>query len=132
MVVKMVEEVLAQVPSDDFQTLEQKVYRTIELYKAAREARSASERDAQRLREQRVKDGEDAVANEKGHVKEELAKVFETASYQSGLASHLHNLLTAYPELLEKKDLKDWEAYAPPDSLAMARITQIQIRIPAA
>ena len=52
MVVKMAEEVLAQVPSDDFQTLEQKVYRTIELYKAARDARSASERDAQRLREQ--------------------------------------------------------------------------------
>jgi predicted nucleic acid-binding Zn-ribbon protein len=52
MVVKMAEEVSAQVPSDDFQTLEQKVYRTIELYKAAREARAASERDAQRLREQ--------------------------------------------------------------------------------
>jgi uncharacterized coiled-coil DUF342 family protein len=52
MVVKMAEEISAQVPSDDFQTLEQKVYRTIELYKAAREARSASERDAQRLREQ--------------------------------------------------------------------------------
>jgi len=52
MVVKMADEVLAQVPSDDFQTLEQKVYRTIELYKAAREARSASDRDAQRLREQ--------------------------------------------------------------------------------
>ena len=52
MVVRMAEEVSAQVPSDDFQTLEQKVYRTIELYKAAREARSASERDAQRLREQ--------------------------------------------------------------------------------
>jgi len=52
MVVKMADEVLAQVPSDDFQTLEQKVYRTIELYKAVREARSASERDAQRLREQ--------------------------------------------------------------------------------
>ena len=52
MVVKMAEEVSAQVASDDFQTLEQKVYRTIELYKAAREARSASERDAQRLREQ--------------------------------------------------------------------------------
>ena len=52
MVVKMADEVLAQVPSDDFQTLEQKVYRTIELYKAAREARSASDRDAQRLRKQ--------------------------------------------------------------------------------
>jgi hypothetical protein len=52
MVVRTAEEVSAQVPSDDFQALEQKVYRTIEMYKAAREARAASERDAQRLREQ--------------------------------------------------------------------------------
>jgi predicted nucleic acid-binding Zn-ribbon protein len=52
MVVRMAEEVSTQVPSDDFQTLEQKVYRTIEMYKTAREARSAAERDVQRLREQ--------------------------------------------------------------------------------
>ena len=52
MVVRMAEEVSTQVPSDDFQALEQKVYRTIEMYKAAREARSAAERDTQRLREQ--------------------------------------------------------------------------------
>jgi len=48
----MAEEVSTQVPADDFQALEQKVYRTIELYKAAREARAASERDVTRLREQ--------------------------------------------------------------------------------
>jgi uncharacterized coiled-coil DUF342 family protein len=52
MSVKAVEEVSAQVPAEDFQALEEKVYRTIELYKAAREARSAAERDVQRLREQ--------------------------------------------------------------------------------
>jgi predicted nucleic acid-binding Zn-ribbon protein len=52
MAARMAEEVSAQVPSDDFQALEQKVYRTIEMYKAAREARSAAERDVQRLREQ--------------------------------------------------------------------------------
>jgi predicted nucleic acid-binding Zn-ribbon protein len=52
MSVKMDEELSAQVPADDFQALEQKVYRTIEMYKAAREARAAAERDAQRLREQ--------------------------------------------------------------------------------
>ncbi len=52
MSVKMDEEVSAQVPADDFQALEEKVYRTIEMYKSAREARSAAERDAQRLREQ--------------------------------------------------------------------------------
>jgi hypothetical protein len=49
---KMVEEVSAEVPAEDFQTLEEKVYRTIELYKAAREARATAERDAQRLRDQ--------------------------------------------------------------------------------
>lgn len=51
MSVRMAEEV-AQVPADDFQALEQKVYRTIELYKATREARAAAERDVTRLREQ--------------------------------------------------------------------------------
>jgi predicted nucleic acid-binding Zn-ribbon protein len=52
MAVRMADEVLAQVPSDDFQALEEKVYRTIEMYKAAREARFAIERDLGRLREQ--------------------------------------------------------------------------------
>jgi chromosome segregation ATPase len=52
MSVKMAEEVSAQVPADDFQVLEQKVYRTIELYKAAQEARSTAERDVKRLRGQ--------------------------------------------------------------------------------
>jgi len=49
---KAVEEVSAEVPSDDFQALEDKVYRTIEMYKAAREARVAAERDVQRVRQQ--------------------------------------------------------------------------------
>jgi len=52
MSLKMADEVSAQVPVDDFQALEEKVYRTIELYKAAREARSIAERDVTRLREQ--------------------------------------------------------------------------------
>ena len=52
MAVRMSEEVSTQVPADDFQALEDKVYRTIELYKAAREARSVAERDVRRLREQ--------------------------------------------------------------------------------
>lgn len=52
MSVRAVEEVSAQVPTDDFHALEEKVYRTIELYKAAREARASAERDVQRLREQ--------------------------------------------------------------------------------
>jgi chromosome segregation ATPase len=49
---KVVEEVSAKVPGDDFEALEEKVYRTIELYKAAREAKTTAERDVQRLRQQ--------------------------------------------------------------------------------
>jgi predicted nucleic acid-binding Zn-ribbon protein len=52
MSVKTMEEVSAEVPAEDFQALEEKVYRTIELYKAAKEARATAERDLQRLREQ--------------------------------------------------------------------------------
>ncbi len=52
MSVKAAEEVSAQVPAEDFQALEEKIYRTIELYKTAKEARAASERDVKRLREQ--------------------------------------------------------------------------------
>ena len=48
----MMEEVSGQVPADDFQALEEKVYRTIEMYKAAREAKAIAERDAKRVREQ--------------------------------------------------------------------------------
>ena len=47
-----VESLAEQVPADDFQALEQKIYRTIELYKAAKQGQAAAERDAQRLREQ--------------------------------------------------------------------------------
>ena len=52
MAVRATEEVSEQISADDFQVLEEKVYRTIELYKAARDARSVAERDVQRLREQ--------------------------------------------------------------------------------
>ncbi|HET6180750.1 MAG TPA: hypothetical protein VFE61_27775 [Candidatus Sulfotelmatobacter sp.] len=46
-----VDQVAEQVPADDFQALEQKIYRTIELYKAARQAQATAEHDAQRLRQ---------------------------------------------------------------------------------
>jgi len=52
MAMKAGEQVADQVPSDDFQALEEKVYRTIELYKSARQAQAAAERDAERLRQQ--------------------------------------------------------------------------------
>jgi chromosome segregation ATPase len=47
-----VEHVADKVPADDFQALEEKVYRTIEMYKSARQAQTAAERDTQRLRQQ--------------------------------------------------------------------------------
>jgi translation initiation factor 2B subunit (eIF-2B alpha/beta/delta family) len=52
MALKAVEQVADQVPADDFQALEEKVYRTIEMYKSARQAQAAAERDAQRVRQQ--------------------------------------------------------------------------------
>jgi hypothetical protein len=52
MALNAVERVTEQVPVDDFQALEDKIYRTIEMYKAARQAQATAERDAQRTRQQ--------------------------------------------------------------------------------
>ncbi|HEY3971539.1 MAG TPA: hypothetical protein VGM18_00960 [Candidatus Sulfotelmatobacter sp.] len=52
MALSSVEQVAEQVPADDFQALEEKIYRTIEMYKAARQAQTLAERDAQRMRQQ--------------------------------------------------------------------------------
>ena len=52
MALNMVEQVAEQVPADDFQALEEKIYRTIEMYKAARQGQAIAERDVQRLRQQ--------------------------------------------------------------------------------
>jgi len=50
MALNAAEQLTDQVPADDFQALEDKIYRTIEMYKAARKAQEAAERDAQRVR----------------------------------------------------------------------------------
>ena len=42
----------SEAPVDNLHSLEQKIYRTIELLKTAREARASAERDSARLREQ--------------------------------------------------------------------------------
>jgi uncharacterized coiled-coil DUF342 family protein len=52
MTLQAVETVEEQAPADDFKALEEKVYRTIEMYKAARQAQATAERDAQRVRQQ--------------------------------------------------------------------------------
>jgi predicted nucleic acid-binding Zn-ribbon protein len=62
MAVDAVEQVTEQVPADDFQALEGKIYRTIEMYKAARQAQATAERDAQRAREQLEEREEQIVA----------------------------------------------------------------------
>jgi hypothetical protein len=41
-----------EISADEFHSLEEKVYKTIELLKSAREAKAAAERDAARVREQ--------------------------------------------------------------------------------
>ena len=56
-----VEPLAEKVPADDFQALEQKVYRTIELYKAARQAQTTAERDAERLHQQMEEREEELV-----------------------------------------------------------------------
>jgi chromosome segregation ATPase len=52
MSVKAVQEETEQVSADDFHALEEKVFRTIELLKSARDAKASAERDAARLRQQ--------------------------------------------------------------------------------
>jgi translation initiation factor 2B subunit (eIF-2B alpha/beta/delta family) len=52
MALDAVEQVTEQAPADDFQALEEKIYRTIEMYKSARQSQAVAERDAQRVRQQ--------------------------------------------------------------------------------
>ncbi len=59
-----------EMPADDFQALEEKVYRTIELLKAARDAKASAERDALKLREQL-----DAREEEVENLKREMVKL---------------------------------------------------------
>jgi hypothetical protein len=62
MALNAIEQVADKVPADDFQALEEKIYRTIEMYKAARQAQSAAERDVQRLRQQLEERDQELVA----------------------------------------------------------------------
>src|SRR5258708_39889759 len=68
MALNAVEQVAEQVPADDFQALEDKIYRTIEMYKAARQAQTVAERDAQRMRQQMEDREEELVKLRRGGV----------------------------------------------------------------
>lgn len=52
MAVKAIRESVTPLRGDDFQSLEEKVYRAIESLKAARAAKEAAERDVARVRQQ--------------------------------------------------------------------------------
>ncbi len=67
MPVKAVEDEVGHISADDFHALEEKVFRTIELLKSAREAKAAAERDAARLRQQ-LEDREEQFESLKGEV----------------------------------------------------------------
>ncbi|HKH99802.1 MAG TPA: hypothetical protein VJ999_11905 [Candidatus Sulfotelmatobacter sp.] len=54
--------VTEKVPADDFEALEHKVYRTIEMYKAARQAQTVAERETQRVRQQMQERDEELAA----------------------------------------------------------------------
>jgi chromosome segregation ATPase len=54
------QETLSAISADDFHALEEKVYKTIELLKNAREAKAAAERASSRYREQ-LEDREEEV-----------------------------------------------------------------------
>jgi translation initiation factor 2B subunit (eIF-2B alpha/beta/delta family) len=77
MALNAVEPLAEQVPADDFQALEEKVYRTIDLYKAARQAQATAERDTQRLRQQ-LQDRDDELATlrrEAVHLRKEREEI---------------------------------------------------------
>jgi len=57
-----VEPLADQVPADDFEALEHKVYRTIEMYKTARQAQAVAERETQRVRQQLQERDEELAA----------------------------------------------------------------------
>jgi chromosome segregation ATPase len=46
------EAIAFEAPADDFHALEEKIYRTIELLKSARDGKAAAERESLKLREQ--------------------------------------------------------------------------------
>ena len=93
MTLRMAEEVSTQVPADDFQALEDKVYRTIELYKSAREARSMAERDLKRLREQlEVREEEaESLRREMVNLRKEREEIRARVSLSGPQRDNLHH-----------------------------------------
>jgi chromosome segregation ATPase len=57
----------SNISADDFHALEEKIYKTIELLKSAREAKAIAERDGARFREQ-LEEREEQIETLKGQV----------------------------------------------------------------
>jgi len=77
MALNAVQPIAEQVPADDFQALEDKVYRTIEMYKSARQAQAEAQNEIQRLRLQlRERDEElDVARRETVQLKKEREEI---------------------------------------------------------
>jgi chromosome segregation ATPase len=60
-------ELESNISADDFHALEEKIYKTIEMLKSAREAKAVAERDAARVREQ-LEEREEQIEVLKGQV----------------------------------------------------------------
>ena len=94
MALKAVEQVADQVPAGDFEALEEKIYRTIEMYRAARQAQAAAERDTGRVRLQ-LEDREDqleALRRENVQLKKEREEI------RSRVEKMLHQIETMAEE----------------------------------
>ena len=87
MTLRMAEEVSTQVPADDFQALEDKIYRTIELYKSAQEARATAERDVKRLREQ-LEEREEETRRVDERDEPDHRRTFDAACAELGLGAN--------------------------------------------
>ena len=81
-------ELESNISADDFHALEEKIYKTIELLKSAREAKNIAERDAARFREQ-LEEREEQVEMLKGQVvalrreREEVRGVVDGVDFQN-------------------------------------------------
>jgi chromosome segregation ATPase len=89
-------EIEAPVSSDEFHALEEKVFRTIELLKSAREAKAIAERDVTRLRDQLDKREEEneslraqlvSLRKEREEVRSRVEKMLKQIDAVAGAAS---------------------------------------------
>jgi len=89
------EEMTEQIPADDFHALENKVYRTIEMYKVARQGQLAAEKEVEKLKRQ----AEDRDA-ELGQVRREVVQLRKEREEVRG---RVEKMLTQIEALAEEQ-----------------------------